>query len=191
MYAAMIPSKIDQSVIVEGLYFYAIDEHFPGIVLTPACDFEQGKVELATACALISAWDLLSQLLRTDWQKDGLIDQSGSPVLRSSLSAGKTKWFKGQVRSVARQQFPRYHWLPPPPGTKVPLIADFQILACVPVDEIRAVTPIAALLSPFREQLPTRYAAYVGRIGTPDAEAEVIESWLGAAVAAIFPSNSS
>jgi hypothetical protein len=190
MYLPGRPTAIDQSVVVETLYFHALDDHLAAVVLTPACDFEQRKAELAIACAAISAWDLIAQLAQTDWVKEGLVDESGSLKKRGDLSNSKIKWFKAQISRMIKQQYPRYHWLAPIPHTNLPpLVADFQIIACLPIDVIVRATPIASLQSPFREQLPARYAAYMGRVGTPDLEVPILETWLEQAVDSVFSSD--
>jgi len=187
MFADEIPAKLDQSVVLKSLYFFALDEYFDAVVLTPACDIEQGKAELITSTALVSAWTLIAQLLKTDWKKENLVDDDGRAIARAALTNTKRKWLANQVKQLMRQQFPRYHWLGPLKDGSDPLIADFQILSCISIDEARSAERIGVLVSPFREQLPTRYAAYMGRIGTPDTPVRVQEEWIGQGIECLFP----
>lgn len=186
MYASSAPLRVDQGAIVEGVYFYAIDEVFHGVVLTPTCDIAQNKAELLVLCAAINAWDLVSDLIKTDWKNDGLVSDTGELIAAADLSQGKRKTLRDKIQRLMRQQFPRYHWLAPIADGKDPLIADFQILACVAPEEIDSARIVASLESPFREQVPTRYAAYVGRIGTPDIPPSVQDEWVDAGLQRLF-----
>lgn len=183
------PPRIDQSVILESVYFYALDDHFRAVVLTPACDLEQGKAELITVAALVNAWDLVAELLATDWVKQGLTEESGRLVDRSRLSSGNQKWLAGQLRRMMKQQFPRYHWISPQTDSDAPFVVDFQIVGCLAMEEVEPITRLGVLVSPYREQLPSRYAAYMGRIGTPDLEPEVAEREIQAGIDVLFPAG--
>lgn len=177
---------LDQSVVLEGVYFHALDELEHGIVLTPACDFAQQKVELALVCALVDAWELVAALFEHDWRNVGLTREDGSLISMDELGSTKRKKFENQVNQLMNQRFPRYHWLSPLPGTTSPLVADFQTLASVPVRELSDLTRVAAIESPYREEIPARYAAYVGRVGTPDISDDDRQSWLTLGAATLF-----
>jgi hypothetical protein len=186
VYAETAPDRVDQSVIIGALYFYAVDEHFPAAILTPACDFEQSKAELVTACALVEAWALISSLVTNDWANQGFVTDSGLVVPLADLSKGKLKTYRERVSRLIKNQYPRYHWLAPLPGSRTPLVADFQLISALPVDELADARLIAILASPFREELPARYAAYMSRVGTPDHASETVEAWLDASLQAVF-----
>lgn len=179
-------TDLDQSVLVEGVYFHALDEVRLGIVLTPACDFAQHKVELALVCAMVDAWELIAALLPGDWRKMGLTREDGTLISKEEFGSTKRKTFENQVNQLMNQRFPRYHWLPPLPGTGSPLVADFQTLASVPVLELQTLPRLAAVESPFREEIPARYAAYVGRVGTPDISDDDRRRWLDLGAATLF-----
>jgi hypothetical protein len=91
------------------------------------------------------------------------------------------------VRNLITQSFPRYHWLPPLPGTVTPCILDFQVVESAVLEELNERKIVAQLQSPLREQVPARYAAYMSRVGTPDFTPESIQAWISAATAAVFP----
>jgi len=187
MYASTVPATIDQSVVLGNVYFHSLDDHLRGIVLTPTCDFEQRKAELVTICAAINAWELVTDLIVTDWSKQGLANDQGQLIARSALSAGKRKWLSDQLQRLMGQQFPRYHWLAPLADGEEPLIADFQIVACHILEEADGFDRLGILQSPYREQLPTRYSAYMGRIGTPDIQKTVRQAWIDAGIDRLFP----
>lgn len=175
MYTETVPTKIDQSTILRNVYFYGIDELCIGLVLTPTCDFAQNKVELVQVCALIPAWDFIREMLQTDW--------------KNFNSDKKIKDIQGKVKELIRLRFPRYHWFAPLPNTTIPLIGDFQNVTSLPFLELEKLEIIAELISPYREQVPARYAAYMGRVGTPDFSDNNIQEWLEASVKTLFPTS--
>lgn len=186
MYDPAPPEKIDQSVIVDDVYFYCVDERMPAVVLNPACDFEQDKAELVQFCGLTDAWEFISELLHSDW--DGLkLVESGGLISREALSIGKAKSFANRVRQLARQQYPRFHWFTPLPGSDRPLVADFQVLAALPFKEVADLPKLASLRSPFREQVPARYSTYMNRVGTPDFSEALLKDWVSSVTDLLFP----
>ena len=171
---------------MDGLYFYATDETNLGLVLTPACDFEQRKVELVQLCLLRDAFQTIEALIRWDWKGMGLVNAEGN-LIPGPLGKTKEKDLSSSLRQLIHQRFPRYHWLPPLQGSQRPIIADFQVVASLHHEELESTNIVAALESPFREAVPARYAAYMGRVGTPDYSQADIDSWVGGAVAELFP----
>ena len=170
MYESSAPTELDQSVIIDQVYFYALDEERPGVVLNPACDFAQDKAEFVMMCALHNAWDLIRGLLASDWKK-----------IKNQKEAAN------QIKLMIRQRFPRYHWLPPLPGANPPLVADFQTLSTLHLAEVSELPKRAALRSPFREQLPTRFASYMNRIGVPDPAESDVNRWIDSGSNILFP----
>lgn len=159
MYATQPAPTVDQSVLVKNVYFYSTDDKRNRVVLTPTCDFAQGKVEYVQICALVEASVFIKNLRKTDWQR----------------SNGKD--LQNKIKDLAKQKYPRYHWLNPPPNLTEPFIVDFQNIATLPIAEVEQLEIIAYLASPFREQLPARYSAYMSRIGTPDQSENDLIRW--------------
>jgi len=168
------------------VYFYGTDETTLGIVLTPACDFEQKKAELIQLCQLRDALDWIAILIQHDWRKLGLLNANGSRIA-GPLSVNKTNDLSDKLRSIIGQRFPRYHWLPPLVGSKRPLIADFQSVTSLTQEDLEGAQIVAALESPYREALPTRYAAYMGRVGTPDYPVAHVQEWVDRTIEVLFP----
>ncbi len=162
MYTSNLPSRIDQSVVLRDIYFYGLDRKEFGFVLTPTptCDFAQDKAELIHLCAMFTAASVIEQLRKTTWEKLA------------------PKELKNQIKQFITQRLPRYHFFAPLPGMVVPLLADFQVITSLPLRELESLEIVAELESPFREQVPARYAAYMGRVGTPDFLAEDAAKWL-------------
>lgn len=158
-----------------------------GLSLTPICDIEQSKAETVQFCALYDVWDKIRTLCQTDWQGERLIDSEGN-LLPGPLSNTKRGAFNEKVSLLIKQRLPRYHWLAPMPSTqRPPLIADFQVLTSHPLEELGDDQIEAELASPYREQAASRYASYMGRVGTPDFTIDQIETWLAEGARILFP----
>jgi hypothetical protein len=186
VYLAQPRVEIDQAVIISDIYFYSIDETLPGVVVTPTCDFANQKCELAHVCAVLDAWQVVAALLRGAWSNMGLTQQSGA-LIAPPLSAGKRKELANQIRQLATQRYPRYHWLSPLPNRTIPQIVDFQLMASVPIAELQRATVIAELASPYREEVAARYSAYMGRVGTPDYSQQQLDAWINQGIDSLFP----
>ena len=96
------------------------------------------------------------------------------------------KQLTGKITDIAKQKLPRYHWFTPLEAGGRPFIADFQNTSSLNIHELENLKIVAALASPFREQVPARYAAYMGRVGTPDFSADQLSQWANTAVDALF-----
>jgi hypothetical protein len=123
--------------------------------------------------------------VQSAWSKT-FTDNQGA-LLTAPLSVNKKKDLHARLKELITRRFPRYHWLAPLPKTTSPLILDFQLIQTVALPHLEGIEVIAALQSPFREEVPARYAAYMSRVGVPDFEAEQIEAWAEEAEATIFP----
>jgi len=135
------------------------------IILTPSCDFAQKKVEevLFARCELLT-----EQREYKEWQ--------------ASLSTPKPN--EGKLKSLLknnreRSQPERFYFLP---GTlSLPdLLVDFQQLKTLHCKELEEQVQqktwerLASLDSPFTEALLARFTRYLGRLGTPDLDLELV-----------------
>lgn len=183
-------TSIDQAVLLDVVYFYAIDEARRALVLTPTCDFAQQKCELVQVCAIFDAWETVEHFVRGEWAGLGLVSDSGA-LVGGPLSKGKFKDFANSMRQLITQRLPRYHWLAPLPGEPRPQLLDFQLVESVSIQEVAGTKIVGELASPFREQVSARYAAYMGRVGTPDFGASEIDGWVSDCVQRLFPADGS
>jgi hypothetical protein len=186
VYLESSSGRIDQAVIVEPFYFYALDEDLPALILTPTCDFAQQKCEYVQACAIVDAWEVVKGLLGTSWSKSGLV--ADGKLLAGPLPKNKRGDLTDKLTKLAAQQFPRYHWLAPLPGTQSPRIADFQLVQSVSLAEVESICAVVAeLRSPFREEATARYSTYMARVGTDGHPPDELKAWIDAGLAALFP----
>lgn len=147
----------DQGDLAEGVYFPGEDRNLPGLLLTPACDIEQEKVDLWTFVALFDAETLFLGLLE-----------------RASNAPLNAKEKRRLAEDLVKQRLPRYHWLPPFEN-RAAQVADFSNVTSIDVLEAQALPRFASLNSSWREQVPARYVAFMGRVGTQDLD-EVVRA---------------
>ena len=173
-----------QGAVATRVPFSVLDEERPGVLLTPECDLQQAKAITVLFVALFEATELIMELVSSDWVGLGLF-QDGE--FMTSASNGKRRQLDDRMKQMQRNQFQRYHWLDAFPGVNGPLIADFQFISCLPSEFLRTIAPAAMLADPYRSELPARYAAYAGRIGTPDPEEARLATWRQGLLDANFP----
>jgi len=132
------------------------DDHW--IVLTPSCDFAQGRADtvLLAAC----------EPLEGQPELDKFREHPESNGKRKLLLALMTN--KGDGR-----QADRYHFLPG--ALDLPdLLVDLRTLKTIPRDQFDRLTPVVSLDAPFAEALLAQFARYVGRLGTPDPDLDLV-----------------
>lgn len=152
----------DQGDICDQIYCAALDALRPAVLVTPACDLEHDKVDLWTFVTLFPDTEVARQLAKPEIA--GWASPYSVPLSKKQLGTlGKI------MHSLLLQKFPRYHWIPAEIGDYPAQVADFTCVTSLPAREVRAKAKrLASLKSSWREQLPTRYAAYLGRVGTED-----------------------
>ncbi|MFJ2486967.1 response regulator [Pseudomonas sp. NPDC087639] len=131
------------------------------VVLNPACDFAQGKVNhivLAECIALEQCPEFLDLIKQK---------QAGTPYTGNQLAALKA--IVGDNRQGKKVQKERYKYLPATVFMRSSVV-DFQALRSVANsdEQLAAIKRIATLDTPFVESLLSKFSRYYGRIGTPD-----------------------
>jgi len=129
------------------------------VILTPSCDFVQGKAEHVL---LAKCLNLQSQPEYRNWR------EQGSKATQDRL----LKLFKNN-REPGQSE--RFHFLPG--AMTIPgLVVDFQQLLATPRAEVEGgiFERLASLDSPFAEALVARFGLYFGRLGTPDLDLDQI-----------------
>ena len=120
------------------------------IVLTPTCDLAwAGKADFA----------LLARCRPLDKEK-AFTDVAG----KGTVGKDKTDHLERVMQNNWRA---RHYYLPA--ALEVPhLLVDFQDLRTVERNQLETMEASASLDSPYAEEMQSRFAAYFGRIGTPD-----------------------
>jgi len=149
------------------------------VLATPQCDIYWEKAEYFL---FIPAGDFVTSFLKIIDPTNKLDDDSRDGVKELS----KTKLaeiFDRIVRHLSGDYAQRFYYLPPHDKGEVQFkgsYLDFQKIftfsqeKCEPLKNTR----IGTVCDPFRSQIFTRYASYLGRIGTPDFAREDVYSLL-------------
>lgn len=157
---------VEQSAIYENVHFTSVDENCHAIVLTSQCDIQTADpssyilIARIAPVACIFNWWLITQNGYTDEEVQGNVRTGGNKKKRKNV----TKDFAG---SYMRNQTFAYYFLPEIESRMPASFVCCDITECVRKDELEHHNKIAVLRSPFREAVPTHFAAYIGRIGTP------------------------
>jgi CheY-like chemotaxis protein len=124
------------------------------IVLTPSCDFANGKADtvLIAACEPLAAQPELDDFLAD-----------------TTVKGRRKRLEKLMGNRSNERQADRYHFLP---GVlEFPdLLVDLRALETVPREDFDALEPVVSLDAPFAEALLAQFARFVGRLGTPDPD---------------------
>lgn len=129
------------------------------VVLTPACDFEQEKVEFVL---LAKANPLEAHPKYEKWAgaNDG--------------SSNKDNYWTSLRQHVLMATQGRFHFLPA--FREIPdLVIDLENVKSVPVKDLDDENAVASLVSPFAEALLVQHSHFRGRIGVPDLDSELIK----------------
>ncbi len=155
--------ETEQSAIYDDIHFNCLSENCKGIILTSECDLVQGSpddyVLVARICpiGLIWAWWLKT---KKDYSDNEIIGEE--PLSRGKRKDILEEFSKYYINNRTHQ----YHFLPENSGAIDASFICFELTECMQVKNFDPSKKICVLKSPFREAVPTRYSAYIGRIGT-------------------------
>ncbi|KWR89177.1 response regulator [Cupriavidus sp. IDO] len=144
----------------------AEDKHF--VVLTPACDCAQGKVEkaLLAECSPIERQPEYVAIAEDKMNKADISKSKRSELTSLIRDRRSRKGFQPE-----RYKFlPKTMFLPD-------LVVDLQQLCQITFSDLQDPSKfrrIATLDSPFAEALQNRFTQYYGRVGTPDLHADML-----------------
>ncbi len=119
------------------------------LVVTPACDFAQGK---ASKILLVRAYRIEDHDIYKAWSGDK--SRRNSDAIRALVDNKKGDRFKF---------LPGTFYLPD-------LVIDFQDVEAVASDQFDKDTVVCRIDSPFREELLNSFSKYYGRVGIPEVD---------------------
>lgn len=161
LYADRFNDKIEQSAIYNQILFECVGQELPAIVLTPQCDVFHPKGELLlTVSGIFPASIVFEQFLR----KKGLPQDQivGSEPTPQSKYKGFPKEFKDYY---LKNRVLEFHFLPAYKDKLSYSFVDFRVVKTLLPEELDHKNKITVLKSPWRECVPSRYAAYSLRVG--------------------------
>ena len=132
------------------------------VLLTPSCDMLQGKADkvLFSFCQ-----PLIDQKEYQDcYAADGQPSKGKLEILAKLLSNNRKD-----------AQADRFFFLPA--AIMLPdLVVDFQNLSTISINQLAELEHLASLDSPFAELLVSRFTKYLGRLGAPDLNIDIVQS---------------
>ena len=143
------------------------------MVLTPACDFEQGNAENVL---LARIYRLSEHQLYKDWQAEAKRYKETPEAQRGRSSETRLSAAKGRVKNLVNNKYKaRYRFLP---GTFFlpDCVVDFQDLIHLPSGDQKSYEIVCSLDNPYREEYMQLFSNYYGRIGTPDYKKDFVWS---------------
>jgi len=161
IYEQVIGEEIEQSSIYDSVLFACFDKAYPAIVLTPICDIVSRRAEYLKVAQIIPAQLVYEEFLESKGVTE--LEMSGVQALGRKRALGLKKEFTEQFM---KNRVYRYHFLPRLRDILADSFVDFQIVQTVHAENLKGPKKLALLKSPWRECLPSRYAAYCLRIGT-------------------------
>lgn len=140
------------------------------VVLTPACDFAQQKVNLVL---LAHASPLEAHGKYVAWRDEYLAEKNKA---KAAHNRGKGEWnsLRQDVLTATRGQFhylPRFRDIPD-------LVIDLEDVRAEPESRVSEYGAVASLSSPFAESLLVQHSHYRGRVGVPDLDLDPIQQRL-------------
>lgn len=164
-----LPLQPTQGSIITPVYFSALEDDLPAVVLTPTCDVDQNKWSYLTCVALHAfPGEIGKQILRGQWSDIAYDVKDGVRTERTSLTRKQKERLSDKVEELVKNKIPRFHWFDPWEEGGQAYIADFQLVTSMTRAELTTATHVAYLAPEHLESLPSRYVNYMGRIGTQD-----------------------
>lgn len=161
------PHRLAGDILVEKIGA----EEFFWLVVTPSCDFAQDK---ARHFVLAKCERLTEQEEYKGWSKTPNKDSKSR--MEDLISDYRRFGPSGSKLQPERFKFlPGTFFLPD-------LVADFQQLRSVSIENLAAFEAVASLDSPFAEAVISRFVRYFARLGTPDIDRNVVLNRLQAAL---------
>lgn len=148
--------RIDQGFLVETDLFEGQYEAGLAMVMTPQCDLEN-KADFVSLAGVGLPGEVLDRL--------GVKSKSKAADRVGGLVSGREyRWYFLQPTDLVV-------------GFDAGAFVDFQLVTSVSPGLVEDLDIVAALRSPWCQELASRYAAFAGRVGTPDVARETVQHW--------------
>ena len=168
---------IDQGALVRTTEFNDEYDARLAVVLTPECDLAQEKAEFVSLAGVGCSEEVLVRLAKQRSQTgEALSDPAKTRV-------------KDNVGNMVDGRDYRWYFLKPTdeiPELSLGGFIDFQLIKALPVAKVLTLDVITELDMPWKHEMAARYAAFAGRIGTPEPEKRDRRAWVTALGKAIL-----
>lgn len=148
--------RVDQGHLVKTNLFETQYEAGLAVVVTPECDLEN-KADFVSLAAVGFPQEVMTRIGVTS--KSKAADRVGGLV-----SGREYRWYFLQPTAMVT-------------GFEAGAFVDFQLVTSVPMENSEDLTAVAALRTPWRQEMASRYAAFAGRVGTDDVPRGTLQEW--------------
>ena len=170
IYRDSFDDEVEQSAIYQGVHFSCVQRKRLAIVLTPVCDISWGVDHIKMAGLIPVKHVFEGWLMKAkDLTKEEI---AGVAPLGSKKVKGLCKEF---MQYYIRNRVYRYHFLPSYKNLFPHSFVDFHLVGSFHQDSIRNLKKIAVLKSPWSQNVPARYAACCGRVGTREYSKQLLD----------------
>lgn len=161
--------RIEQSAIYADIQFDSIGEPDNAILLTSQCDIGfASSNELVLLARVISLEEFILYYLM---EKNSYSEEEALGTKPVTVPKKRREMvINNLLSSYMKNDTFQYYFIPALNGVLEPSMITFDVVQCKRVESLQSVKKIAVPVSPFREAIPTRYSAYIGRIGTPSLD---------------------
>lgn len=150
--------KLVQGSILDGIDWDGDD--LLSIVISNACDIENGKISFLMIAALQPAHEVLTNTREYENLRTGNINRKKQEKIKA--------YFEDFIHN---KKICRYYFFDPMPAIDMePMVVDFQHIKSVLLDDIIHLEVIGRLKSPFIEQMMMRFVSYTARIPSDRAD---------------------
>lgn len=172
LYVEDFHASIEQSAIYSDVLFECVREKLPAIVLTPQCSILHPRGELLlTVSGVFPAAIVFEQFLK---KKDlPEVQIAGLEPAPKKPYEGFSKEFK---QYYLKNRVLEFHFLPAYKNTLPHSFVDFRIVKTLEAKELTRRKKIAVLKPPWRECVPSRYAAYSLRVGVREFADDLLDN---------------
>lgn len=166
IYRNSIHDKVEQSAIYSNILFQSIPEKSNGIVLTCQCDFIGDNKTDYVLLARVADLEMFFYYWLSLNRYPGKVIAGEKPIPEKLKN--RDNILQMFVNRYMMNKTYGYYFLPKLNNKLSNSLITFDTTTCISVDKLKPGNKICVLKSPFRECVPAKYGAFIGRIGTPD-----------------------
>lgn len=158
--------RVDQGDVFVGLYFHALEAEVNAVVINPTCDIEHGKASFIKFVSTVPTYVVVRTIADSVGINESSL-QSEEPLPKNLFD----RLIKAIRRNVNGDFLPRFYLMPAFPDIFPISYLDFQRVFVIPFLQVEREymgKRAARIVSPWREEILTRYAGYSTRVGVPD-----------------------
>lgn len=168
LYLLEFHGEVEQSAIYGNVDFLIVGRRY-GIILTAQCEITQSTGDSVLLAPLLPAMDVMEKWLINPGRKKPLtLEEARGETRVSKSKSNRSDTISNFANSFLRNNTYGYHFLPEIEGAFPHSFVSFGHTALLRIRDLGPGEKVCVLKHPFRSAVPSRFAAFAGRIGTPE-----------------------